>query len=125
MNHPWITIGAVLGGIAVGAGAFGAHGLRAMLDASGHSATWETAARYAMYHGLALVALGMLAPARPAVPGLVACAGWCFLLGTAIFSGCLAALALTGLRPLGAIVPIGGVLLIAGWALFAVAAARG
>ncbi len=118
-----IGVGALLGGLSVAGGAFGAHALKASLEASGQAANWETAARYAMAHALALVAVGLLAAVRPDATGL-ATAAWCFLAGTLIFSGCLAALALTGVKLLGAIVPIGGVLLIAGWARLALAAAR-
>ena len=119
-----VTTGAVLAGLAVAAGAFGAHGLKASLTASGQAENWETACRYAMYHALALVAVGLLAAIRsPAQAGLTA-AAWCFLIGTLIFSGCLAVLALTGIKILGAIVPIGGVLMIVGWAILALAAAR-
>jgi uncharacterized membrane protein YgdD (TMEM256/DUF423 family) len=118
-----IVAGAILGGLSVAGGAFGAHGLKAVLEASGQAANWETSARYAMVHALALVAVGLLAAVRPEAPGL-ALAAWCFLAGTLIFSGCLAALALTGVKLLGAIVPIGGVLLIAGWARLALTAAR-
>ncbi len=118
-----LVAGAILGGLSVAGGAFGAHGLRDVLEASGQAATWETAARYCMYHALALVATGLLASAAPRAGGLGA-ATICFVVGTLIFSGCLVALALTGIKVLGAVVPIGGVLLIAGWALLAVAAAR-
>ena len=114
----WIATGSVLAALAVAAGAFGAHGLRSTL-ATETLKTWETAARYALMHALATVAVGTLAALRPA-PGLAA-AGWCFLVGTAIFSGCLFALALSGVKILGAVVPIGGVLLIAGWMLLAYA----
>jgi uncharacterized membrane protein YgdD (TMEM256/DUF423 family) len=124
MHRLPLIAGAIIGGLSVAGGAFGAHGLKAVLEASGQGANWETAARYAMYHALALVAAGLLAAVRPATAGLLVPATWCFLAGTAIFSGCLAALALSGVRILGAIVPIGGVLLIAGWALFALAAVR-
>jgi uncharacterized membrane protein YgdD (TMEM256/DUF423 family) len=119
-----IIAGAIIGGLSVAGGAFGAHGLKAVLEASGQAANWETAARYAMYHALALVAVGLLAAVRPASSSLLTPATWCFVVGTAIFSGCLATLAVTGIRILGAIVPIGGVLLIAGWALLALAASR-
>lgn len=119
MSRLFLTAGSLLGGLAVAAGAFGAHSLKAFLEAHGQAANWETAARYALVHALATVAVGTLAALRPA-PGLTA-AGWCFLVGTAIFSGCLFALALTGVKILGAIVPIGGVLLIAGWMLLAYA----
>jgi uncharacterized membrane protein YgdD (TMEM256/DUF423 family) len=119
-----IAAGGVLGGLAVAAGAFGAHGLRDRLDAAGQAANWETACRYGMYHALALVAVGLLAAPRPTPATALRLSTLCFLAGTAIFSGCLAVLALSGLKILGAIVPIGGVLLIAGWALLALAAAR-
>jgi uncharacterized membrane protein YgdD (TMEM256/DUF423 family) len=124
MHRLPLIAGAIIGGLSVAAGAFGAHGLKAVLEASGQSANWETSARYAMVHALALVAVGLFAAIRPAAAGLLVPATWCFLAGTVIFSGCLAALALSGIRILGAIVPIGGVLLIVGWALFALAAAR-
>ena len=74
-----------------------------------------------MVHSLALVAVGLLATVRPRASGLAA-AACCFLIGSLTFSGCLAVLALTGIKMLGAVVPIGGVLLIAGWLTFAVAA---
>jgi uncharacterized membrane protein YgdD (TMEM256/DUF423 family) len=118
-----IVAGAILGGLSVAGGAFGAHGLKAVLEATGQAGNWETAARYGLFHSLALVTVGLLAAVRPDAMGL-ATAAWCFLVGTLIFSGCLAALALTGIKLLGAIVPIGGVLLIAGWARLALAAAR-
>jgi uncharacterized membrane protein YgdD (TMEM256/DUF423 family) len=123
----WCTVcGGLLGAVAVAAGAFGAHGLKAMLEASGQADNWETAARYALIHAVALAALGSLAagPAAANVRGLLAAAAWAFFTGSLIFSGCLATLALSGVKLLGAVVPIGGVLLIAGWTLLAAAAFR-
>ena len=114
-----IVAGALLGATAVAGGAFGAHGLKHVLEANGQAANWETAARYGMYHALSLVALGILAALRPWLAGTIAAAAVCFMAGTLVFSGCLAALALTGVKILGAIVPIGGTLLIAGWLLTA------
>lgn len=119
-----LIAGALLGGLSVAVGAFGAHGLRATLDATGQSANWETAARYCMYHAAALVSVGLLGLSRPRISAPLAAAAWCFLFGTLIFSGCLATLALTGFKPLGAVVPVGGVMLIAGWLLMAVAGSR-
>jgi len=119
-----LIAGCLLGAVAVAAGAFGAHGLKAMLAAAGQTENWETACRYGMYHALALVATGLLAAGRPELARPAGIAGGCFLVGTLIFSGCLAALALSGVKILGAIVPIGGVLLIAGWLVLAAAAAR-
>lgn len=119
-----IVWGALLGAAAVAAGAFGAHGLKGILEASGHAGTWETGCRYALAHALAMVAVGTLATMRPAIAGQLMAAGWAFLTGTLVFSGCLLALAVTGVRILGAIVPLGGATLIIGWLLFAAAAAR-
>jgi uncharacterized membrane protein YgdD (TMEM256/DUF423 family) len=119
-----IVAGCLLGGLAVAAGAFGAHGLKATLAASGQAENWETACRYCMYHALALVAAGLLARLQATLSATLPPAAACFLVGTFIFSGCLGALALSGWKILGAIVPIGGVLLIAGWLLLAVAAMR-
>ena len=119
-----LVAGCVLAGVAVAAGAFGAHGLAARLAESGQAANWQTACTYCMYHALGLIAAGLVASRRRPSCRLALAAGWCFFFGTLIFSGCLAALALSGIKILGAIVPIGGVLLIVGWALLATAAAR-
>jgi len=126
MTRLWLLSGAILGGLAVAAGSFGAHGLKQVLEATGRADNWETAVRYAVYHATALLVVG-LAAALPQANGsrsLLTAAGWSFLTGTLIFSGCLAALAVSGVRILGAIVPVGGVLFLAGWALLAAAAAR-
>ena len=121
MLRLWLVCGAVLGFVSVAAGSFGAHGLKTLLDANGQAANWETAVRYCLFHALALVLVGLCAglPQAAAARGLLAAAGWSFLIGTLIFSGCLAALALSGVKILGAIVPIGGVLLLVGWACLA------
>ena len=124
MPRLWLVSGAVLGGIAVAAGSFGAHGLRGLLEAAGQSANWETAVRYCLSHALAMLIVAVASALPQASPsrGLLLASGWCFLIGTLIFSGCLAALALSGVRILGAIVPIGGVLFLIGWVLLAAAA---
>jgi len=123
MLRLWLTSGSILGFLGVAAGSFGAHGLKALLEANGQSANWETAVRYCLYHALALVLVGVLAgwPQASAVRGLLSVAGWAFLVGTLVFSGFLAALALSGVKILGAIVPIGGVLLLVGWGCLAAA----
>jgi uncharacterized membrane protein YgdD (TMEM256/DUF423 family) len=118
----FIVIGAVLAAAAVAAGAFGAHALAARLTPE-RLATWETAARYHMYHALALVIVGVIA-GRWTSP-LVGTAGWLFVAGIAIFAGTVYTLALGGPRWLGAITPLGGLALIAGWLVLAVAVARG
>jgi uncharacterized membrane protein YgdD (TMEM256/DUF423 family) len=109
----WIRIGAISAGLAVAAGAFGAHALEGKLDARAKE-VFETAARYQMFHALALLAVGLLAlRARPG--RALDLAGWAFLIGAVLFSGSLYALALTGIRWLGAITPLGGVGFLVGW----------
>jgi uncharacterized membrane protein YgdD (TMEM256/DUF423 family) len=120
----WVRIGAVSAALAVAAGAFGAHGLRATLEASGRAATFETAVRYHVYHALALVAVGLLGLHAGRGPCL-GIAGWSFLAGTVLFSGSLYGLSLSGPRWLGPITPLGGVAFIVGWVALAVAARGG
>lgn len=108
-------LGAASGFIGVAAGAFGAHTLRERLEPRALE-IFETAAHYQLIHALAIVVAAVLA-ARAAPQA--ATAGWCFVAGTAIFSGSLYALALTGVTKLGAITPVGGLLFLAGWALLA------
>ena len=117
----FVALGAALSGIAVAAGAFGAHALRARLS-PGDVAVFETGARYQMYHGLALIAVAWVADRWPGP--LASAAGWCFLLGIMLFSGSLYALALTGVRGLGAITPLGGVAFLAGWGCLVLAVGR-
>lgn len=126
MPRLWLVSGAVLGGIAVAAGSFGAHGLRSMLEASGQSANWETAVRYCLFHAIALLLVGLATalPQSAAAAAPLNVAGGCFLCGALVFSGFLGALALSGVKILGAIVPIGGVLMLVGWACLAVAGSR-
>lgn len=118
--HQAIGIGAASGALSVVLGAFGAHALEARLTAES-LALWETAVHYQALHAVALILFGLFAE-RHTCHGLAAV---CFIAGAAIFSGTLYALALGGPRWLGAITPIGGTLLIAGWLAFAWAAARG
>ncbi|MCY7356977.1 MAG: DUF423 domain-containing protein [Rudanella sp.] len=121
----FIQTGALLGLIGVGLGAFGAHALRKMLDETNRMATFETAVKYQFYHALALVLVGILMHLMTGPPGgqnppalkWLNYAGLSFLGGTLIFSGSLYILCFTGITWLGAITPIGGVLMIAGWAL--------
>lgn len=115
------VLGALLAGTAVAAGAFAAHGLRGRLDPES-VAIFETAARYQIYHGLALVVAALASERWPGAK--LSLVWWLFLAGTTVFSGSLYLLALTGLRALGAFTPIGGGLLIAGWATFAWRVAR-
>jgi uncharacterized membrane protein YgdD (TMEM256/DUF423 family) len=118
MQRTFWTLGCLFGFLAVAAGAFGAHALRARLGTE-MLAVWETAARYQMYHALALLAVAMAASRWPA--GGWAPAGWLFTAGIAIFCGSLYLLALTGTRWLGAITPLGGLCFLAGWVALALA----
>ncbi|WP_224247818.1 DUF423 domain-containing protein [Hyalangium gracile] len=117
----WIVLGAVSAFVSVAAGAFGAHGLKARLPAD-LLTIFETGARYHMYHSLGLIAIGLVAQTRPSP--LLSAAGWAMLAGILLFSGSLYALALTGVRALGAITPLGGLGFLAGWALLAAAVWR-
>ncbi|HEX2165726.1 MAG TPA: DUF423 domain-containing protein [Longimicrobiales bacterium] len=117
----FVVAGALLAAAAVAAGAFGAHALADRLTPE-RLATWETAARYHLIHAVALVLLGAIA-ARWPTP-LLAVSGALFLFGILVFGGTVYALALGGPRWLGAITPLGGLALIAGWVVMAVAVAR-
>jgi uncharacterized membrane protein YgdD (TMEM256/DUF423 family) len=116
-----LQVGAAWGFLAVAMGAFGAHGLKDRLTSLGQAANFQTAAQYHMYCALALLAVGLLIlTGRSGAAATVA--GWAFLLGSLIFSGSLYLLAVTGLKWLGAITPIGGLVMLVGWAALAVAA---
>ena len=116
-----VVIAALTLMVGVGAGAFGAHGLKSMLSAD-MLAIWQTAVLYQMIHGLGILGIAALYAHR-ADPRLIR-AGLLLLVGIVIFSGSLYILTLTGLRSLGAITPVGGVAFIAGWAMLALAMLR-
>ena len=121
MQHASLWIGPALCALSVIAGAFGAHGLKARLTADALD-LWETAARYLIYAGFGLTLLGLAARQGARAPYDWAAA--CLLVGGVVFSGTVAALALGGPRWLGAVTPLGGVLLVAGFACFAWAVLR-
>ncbi len=121
LHRPFLAIGSLSAFFAVGAGAFGAHKLKEMISPE-MLVVFETGARYQMYHALALLALALAAPRLPG--RLSPAAGWLFVAGTVIFSGTLYVLAMTGIRWLGAITPIGGVCFLLGWLCLATAAIR-
>ena len=102
------TAAAILGATGVALGAFGAHALKAMLEANDRIDTWETAVFYHLVHSLALLILSTQ-------PSMRRSTFYCFVGGVAVFSGSLYILCLSGLNWLGAITPIGGICLIAGW----------
>ena len=114
----WSAIGAVLLALAVGLGAFGAHGLRDRLDAYSLG-LWEKAVFYHFIHGIGLLVVALLPRTRTFAESAASNVCWLLFAGILIFSGSLYALALTGVRTLGAITPIGGLSFIAAWLLLA------
>lgn len=110
-----------MAGSGVAAGAFGAHSLKETLDAP-MLTVFETAVRYQMYHALGLCIIACIWKRHDARRSSVA--GWCFALGIALFSGSLYGVSLTGIRWLGAVTPVGGLALIAGWTVLALDAWR-
>ena len=121
MQGKWVVIAATAGLSAVAAGAFGVHALEERLDAD-DLATFEVAARYQMYHALALLAVAGVSSVRPS--RIVSAAGICMVLGIILFSGSLYGLTLLQWRWLGPITPLGGVAFLFGWLLLALAACR-
>lgn len=116
----WITLAAgLLGLTGVALGAFGAHALKSSLAESGHTGTWQTAVLYHLVHSVALLAL---AGWRDAHAGPSTKAAVCWIIGIFLFSGSLYWLSLGGPRLLGPVTPLGGVALLAGWALVAASA---
>jgi uncharacterized membrane protein YgdD (TMEM256/DUF423 family) len=127
MTRIFLAIAAILGGLAVAAGAFASHALKEKLTERALE-IFETGARYQMYHALALLLVALLCnsglqtlPYEAPPPTLVT-AGISFIVGVVIFSGSLYALSLTGIKWLGAITPLGGAAFILGWGCLAVAA---
>ncbi|HVL59722.1 MAG TPA: DUF423 domain-containing protein [Burkholderiaceae bacterium] len=119
MSRALFALGAISALLGVAAGAFGAHALRARLGPE-MLAVFEIGVRCQMYHALALLAIALAAARWPHAGWTVA--GWLFVAGTIVFSGSLYLLATTGTRWLGAITPLGGAALLAGWACAAWAA---
>ncbi|HSJ56252.1 MAG TPA: DUF423 domain-containing protein [Anaerolineae bacterium] len=122
MDRLFFVLGTLFGGLSVALGAFGAHALEGRIETS-MLANYETAARYQMYHALALIAVAWAVTRWPAST-LPVWAGWAFVAGIVLFSGSLYVMAFTGVRWLGAITPFGGVAMAAGWLLLLLAAWR-
>jgi len=122
VDRIFFALGSISGLLAVAAGAFGAHALRARLDPADLE-VWKTGAHYQLVHALALVATAWAAQRFPGGPWQAA--GWCFAIGTLFFSGSLYGLSALGWRFLGPITPLGGLLFMAGWGLLAMAAIKG
>lgn len=117
-NAPALVItGAILAALGVILGAFGAHALKARIGAQ-ELGWWETAVQYQMWHALGVLGLGLAAPRWGRLPG------WFLAAGAIVFSGTLYAMALGAPHWLGAITPLGGLTMIAGWLLLAVCALR-
>jgi uncharacterized membrane protein YgdD (TMEM256/DUF423 family) len=116
----FIFIGGLSGGLSVALGAFAAHALQERIPVQ-RQETFETGARYQMYHSLAMLAAGIMSMQQPDA-NLAVIAGWAFLAGILLFSGSLYLLALTDRRWFGAITPFGGLAFILGWLLLALAA---
>lgn len=121
MESRFAMAGAASAFLAVLAGAFGAHALRAHVSPD-QLAVFETGARYQMYHALALLGVAWLAERR-ASP-CTGWAGWLFIMGTVLFSGSLYLIALTGQRGWGIVTPFGGAAFLAGWICLAFAARK-
>jgi uncharacterized membrane protein YgdD (TMEM256/DUF423 family) len=132
LSRRWIAIGAALGAIGVGLGAFGAHGLDDFLEGLGYAGDdlarrleiFETAIRYQMIHSLAMVVVGFALELRATRAWRFS--AWAFLLGIILFSGLLKVMTFAGpeWNWLGAVVPIGGVSMIVGWIALAIGALR-
>jgi uncharacterized membrane protein YgdD (TMEM256/DUF423 family) len=112
MDRTFLLIGAVAAVIGVGFGAFGAHGLRGKLSPE-MLAVFETGVRYQMYHAFAILITGLTLARFDGA--LIRAAGWCFTAGIVLFSGSLYGVALTDVRILGTITPLGGLAFLVGW----------
>jgi uncharacterized membrane protein YgdD (TMEM256/DUF423 family) len=113
MQSKIIQTSAIFGILAVSIGAFGAHGLKMILTVNHTLAAFNTGVEYHFYHTLALLALGVLAQTNPSV--YIKRAAVAFSVGIVLFSGSLYVLAISGIKMLGAITPLGGVAFIVGW----------
>jgi uncharacterized membrane protein YgdD (TMEM256/DUF423 family) len=114
----FLSLGSIGGALAVMIGAFGAHGLKGKLSEEMLS-IYKTGVEYHFYHTLALLVIGLVAMHFKSA--LLTASGWSMLVGIILFSGSLYALSISGIRVLGAITPIGGLLFIVGWVLLATA----
>ena len=126
MSRIFIVLSGLLGFTAVALGAFGAHGLRSRLESLPDGVKrlewWNTAANYHLIHALALALAAWLVHRGAGTAGVVA--GWSFVAGVALFSGSLYLMTITGQTKLGAITPLGGLLLLVGWGAVVVAGWR-
>ncbi len=121
MSQIFLAIASIFGGLSVGMGAFGAHALQERLSERSLE-IFEVAARYQMYHALALLLVALLLGHEQFPQPILVAAGWSFIIGVLIFSGSLYVLSLTDVKVIGAITPLGGLAFIAGWGALAIAA---
>lgn len=119
MHKLFLVAGSLIGGLSVMIGAFGAHALKKLLTENGRTDVFETAVKYQFYHAFALLILGLLM--LKIEHKFLNYAGYSFLAGIVIFSGSLYILSISNIKWFGAITPIGGLCMIAGWLLMAVA----
>lgn len=118
-----LTTGVIICGLTVIIGAFGAHALKPILEANDRVSPYETGVLYQMFHGLAILVLGVIAQTQPIVSTWINRAFWCFLIGVILFSGSLFGLAIwPQLAWLGPVTPIGGLFFIGGWGCLALTA---
>ncbi|MBT8404365.1 MAG: DUF423 domain-containing protein [Gemmatimonadetes bacterium] len=123
MDRTFVIVASALGFLGVALGAFGAHALRDTLTPRDLE-IFETAVRYQLIHAVALLGVAAAAARWPDVGTLLSASGWLMVGGVVVFSGSLYTLVSTGVRSFGAITPIGGVALLAGWATLGWAALR-
>jgi uncharacterized membrane protein YgdD (TMEM256/DUF423 family) len=122
MDKVLLALTGAMGFLAVALGAFGSHGLKRFLaarpDAEDRRGWWQTAAQYHLAHALALGVAACFVARAP----LASTAAWLFTAGILLFSGSLYAMTLTGIRKLGAVTPVGGLLLLGGWVVLGTSA---
>ena len=121
MSQIFLAIAAIFGGLSVAAGAFATHALKERLSERSLE-IFETAARYQMYHALALLFVALLLMQKKISHSTLVAAGWSFVIGILFFSGSLYVLSLTNIKVFGAIAPLGGAAFIVGWLAIAIAA---
>ena len=118
MTKIFLAIASIFGGLSVGAGAFASHALKDKLSERALE-IFETAARYQIYHALALLLVALLINQTESSQPSLVIAGWAFIIGIVVFSGSLYTLSLTDIKVLGAITPLGGLAFIIGWGALA------
>jgi uncharacterized membrane protein YgdD (TMEM256/DUF423 family) len=119
----FVALGAICAFLAVAFGAFGAHALKDKMTAA-NLEVYKTAVQYHFFHSLAILIVGAFIVQMRPFEKLLNVVGWLFLAGIVLFSGSLYALAITDIKVLGAITPLGGLCFLTGWACLAVAALR-